>query len=135
MWLDNLQQLKHDKGMTCKQIADKTKLPEKTIQRIFSGETENPYADTLHRIATALDSSLDAIFADTKAVVSTEKIIEIKETANAAEAERDAIIAENSSLKAEIGELAHEIELLKKELQCKEEIIAVHNTYIELLKK
>ena len=129
MWLDNLKRLKQEKGMTTKHIAEKTSLPEKTVQRIFSGDTANPYVDTIQRIASALDASLDDIFADTKAVVSTETIAEIKETANAAEAERDAIIAENTSLKAEIGALAHEIEMLKMELAHKQEIIDLHNYY------
>ena len=135
MWLDRLKELRKEKGFSIKQIVEKTKLPEKTIQRIFSGETDNPYVDTIQRIATALDASLDDIFADTNVVVSTETIVEIKETANAAEAERDAIIAENTSLKDEIGALAHEIELLKKDIQYKDEIIAVHNFYNQLLKK
>ena len=135
MWLENLKRAKQEKGMTTKQIAEKTKLPEKTISRILSGDTDNPYIDTIQRIAAALGCSLDDILADTKVVVATETIVEIKETANAAEAERDAIIAENASLKNEIGALVHEIELLKKDIQYKDEIIAVHNFYNQLLKK
>jgi transcriptional regulator with XRE-family HTH domain len=129
MWLDNLKELKKRTGMTSKQIAEVTRLPERTIIRIFSGDTDNPYMDTLHRIVTALDGSLDDIFADTKVVVATQSLVEIKETADVAEAERDLVIAENEMLKNKAAALATEVELLKKELQHKEELLAVYNFF------
>ena len=117
--------------MSTKQIADKTKLPEKTISRIFSGDTANPYVDTIQRIASAFGASLDDIFADTKVVVATETIAEVKENANVAEAELAVVTQENISLKAEITALAHEIELLQKELQHKEEILRHKDEILE----
>ena len=115
--------------MTTKQIADKTGLPEKTISRILSGETDNPYVDTIHRIATALDSSLDEIFADTKVVVASQTLAEIKEDADAIKAERDTLAAENLALKNEIGALTCEITMLQKDIQHKDELLALHNFY------
>lgn len=132
MWLENLKELKKNKGMTCKQIADATKIPESTIKRIFSGDTDNPYVDTVRRIATALDSSLDEIFAETKVVVATDDLVEIKENVDVAEAERDLVMVENEMLKTKNAALTTEVELLKKELQHKEEIIALHNYYNKL---
>jgi transcriptional regulator with XRE-family HTH domain len=132
MWLDNIKELKKAKGMSTKQIADATKLPEKTVIRIFSGDTDNPYVDTLHRIVTVLGGSLDDILADTKVVVATETLVEVKETAEVAEAERDLILVENEMLKTKNAALTTEIELLKKELQHKEELLALHNYYNKL---
>ena len=132
MWLENLKELKKNKGMSSKQIAEVTNLPERTVKRIFSGDTDNPYVDTLHRIVTALGGSLDDILADTKVVVATETLVEIKETANIIEAERDLITAENTILKDKIAALTRENEMLKMELQHKEEIIAIHNYYTKL---
>ena len=66
MWLENLKTLKKEKGLSIKQIADKTNLPERTVNRILSGETDNPYVDTLHRIVTVLGGSLDDILAEFK---------------------------------------------------------------------
>ena len=132
MWLDNLLELKKSKGMTSKQLADATKIPESTIKRIFAGDTDNPYVDTVRRIAIALDSSLDEIFAETKVVLATETLAEAKEIAGVVEAERDLILVENEMLKAKNAALTTEIELLKKELQHKEELLAVHNYYIKL---
>jgi transcriptional regulator with XRE-family HTH domain len=132
MWLDNLKELKKSKGMTSKQIAELSHLPERTVNRIFSGDTDNPYVDTLHRIVTALDGNLNDIFADTKVVVATEELVEIKENANVVEAERDLISVENEMLKTKNAALTTEIELLKKELQHKEELLALHNYYNKL---
>ena len=131
MWLDNLKELKKNKGMTSKQIADATKIPESTIKRIFSGDTTDPYVTTIHRIVIALGGSLDHILADTNAVLSTESLVAVKENANVVEAERDLIIAENAVLKAKVDALTSENELLKREIIHKDEIIAIHNYYIK----
>lgn len=129
MWLDNLKELKKKTGMSSKQIAEKTKLPERTVARIFSGDTDNPYVDTLHRIVTTLGGSLDDILADTKVVVATESFVELKEDAEVTAAERDLIMVENDVLKAKVATLTTELELLKKELAHKEELLALHNYY------
>ena len=129
MWLENLKELKKTKGMTAKQIADKTNLPERTVNRIFSGDTDNPYVDTLHRIVTVLGGSLDDILADTKVVVSNESIVELKENVDVTAAQRDLIAVENEMLKTKNAALTTEIELLKKELSHKEELLALHNYY------
>lgn len=131
MWLDNLKELKKKTRMTAKQIAEKTKLPERTVNRIFSGDTDNPYVDTLHRIVTVLGGSLDDILADTKVVVATESLVEVKENANVIEAERDLIVAENAILKGKVDTLTAENEMLKMEIKHKDEIIAIHNYYIK----
>ena len=129
MWLDNLKDLKKKTGMTAKQIAEKTSLPERTVNRIFSGETDHPYADTLDIIVKALGYDLGDIFADTGVIVATEKLVEIKESVDVVEAERDLTLAENEMLKAKNAALTTEIELLKKELQHKEELLALHKYY------
>ena len=129
MWLDNLKELKNGSGMTSKQIADATKIPESTIKRIFSGETDDPYVSTIHRIVVVLGGSLDHVLADTNAVLSTDNIVNVKETAGLAEAERNLMAAENEMLKAKNAALTTEIELLKKEIIHKEELLALHSYY------
>lgn len=132
MWLENLKDLKKKTGMSAKQIADKTNLPERTISRIFAGETDHPYADTLDIIVKALGYDLGDIFADTKVIVATDDLVEIKENVDIVEAERDRILVENEMLKAKNSALTMEVELLKKELQHKEELLALHNYYNKL---
>ena len=133
MWLDNLKELKKKTGMSTKQIAEKTNLPERTICRILAGESQHPYADTLDLIVKALGNyDLGDIFADTKVVVATDDLVEIKEAVDIVEAEHDRVVAENEMLKAKNAAQAMEIELLKKELQHKEELLALHNYYNKL---
>lgn len=129
MWLDNLKELRKRANMSMKLISDKTNLPERTINRIFAGETDHPRVDTLHLIVTALGGSLNDIFADTNVVVATEKLVEVKEIADVVEAERDLILVENEMLKTKVATLTTELELLKKELSHKEELLALHNYY------
>ena len=132
MWLDNLKELKKTKGMTAKQIADATKIPESTIKRIFSGDTIDPYVSTIHRIATVLGGSLDHILADTNAVLSSESLVEVKETVELAEAERDLLLAELEILKAKTATQEAEIQLLKERLQHKDELLAVYNYFTKI---
>ena len=132
MWLENLKELKKNKKMTTKQLADATKIPESTLKRIFSGETEDPYVSTIHRIVTVLGGSLDHILADTNAVLSTESIVEVKSNADVVEAERDLILAELEMLRAKTSAQETEILLLKEKLQHKDELLAVYNYFTKI---
>lgn len=132
MWLDNIKELKKSKGMSVKQIAEKTNLPERTVNRIFSGDTDNPYVDTLHRIVKALGGSLDDILADTKVVVGTESMVELQENVEAANTEKELLLAENKILQDKVNVLTSELELTKMKLMHKEELLAVHNYYTKL---
>ena len=132
MWLDNLKQLKKEKGMTSKQIADETNLPERTVNRIFSGDTDNPYVDTLHRIVSVLGGSLDSILADTKVVVGNANLITLQADIDKLNADLTMLSAENSMLKDKVTNLTAENEILRMKLEHKEEIISLHNYYNKL---
>jgi predicted transcriptional regulator len=132
MWLDSLKELKKSSGMSTKQIADATKIPESTVKRIFAGDTDDPRLSTIRCIVIALGGSLDHILADTNAVISTDSIVDVKEAAGVAEAERDLMAAENAILKDKVAALTAENDMLKMQLKHKEEIIAIHNYYNKL---
>lgn len=129
MWLDNLKELKKKTGMSSKQVAEKANLPERTVVRIFSGETEHPYVDTLDIIVKALGYTLNDIFADTKVIVATDELVEIKENVDVIAAQNDVMAVENDMLKTKLSALTTEIELLKKELSHKDELLALHKYY------
>ena len=129
MWLENLKELKKTSGMSSKQIAEKTKLPERTVIRIFSGETDNPYVDTLLRIVNVLGGSLDDILADTKSVLSNTDLQTLREEHERLTNEVTALQAEITRLKGEMAEAATEITLLRLKLEHKEELLALHNYY------
>lgn len=133
MWLDNLKELKKSSNMTLEQIAEKSKVPESTVKRVFGGKNE-PSASTLFRIVDAMGGSLDDILSDTSAIIASAELVEIKEVAEVVEAERDVALVQNEMLETKIKALEMEIALLKKDLQHKDELLAVHNYYISLSK-
>ena len=127
MWLENLKELRKEKGNpSCKWISEKSGLTERSINRIFAGETDCPKADNLYKIINALGGSLDDILADTKAIVGDESLVILQENLNA-------VITENNALKDEVAALTAEIDKLKLILAHKEEIIEIHTYYKKLL--
>ena len=125
--------------MSFKQIAEMTNLPERTVARIFSGDTDNPYVDTLHRIVSVLGGSLDSILADSKAVVGNTNLSVLQEDIDRLNSEVDRLTrelsllsAENNVLKNKLNALSSENDLLHIKLEHKEEIISLHNYYNKL---
>lgn len=147
MWLDNLKELKKEKGMSSKQIAEKTNLPERTVIRIFAGDTDNPYVDTLRRIVAVLGGSLDDLFAESKIVVASQDLVAAQEEVNRLNQELERLNQEIERLNTEIAlwttentiikdknvTLSSEVDLLRLKLEHKEEIIALHNYYKSLM--
>ena len=139
MLIDRLQQRRKELNYTIKYIAQESKQPERTVTRIFSGETLSPGVDTLYAIATVLELTLDELFAGTNSVVGNKHyadlIRENAEFTNEIErlnSELALINAEASVLKDKIGVLSAENDILRLKLEHKEEIIAVHNYYIRM---
>ena len=122
MWLDNLKDLKRAKGLSTKRISELTNLPERTVVRIFSGDTPNPYVDTLYRIVAVLGGSLDDVLTDSKAVVGSKSL-------DTLQGEVDQLTAELVMLKDKVVTLTTENEILKSKLEYKDEIIRLHNHY------
>lgn len=149
MWYNNLLEIYKEyekKGGNRHTLADASNLPYDTVKRVISGQTANPTLDTLDRLATAFNTvfpcSLGDIVAGTRAVVGDKTLAEVqneltemtalKETV---EADRDFLNAENTILKEKNSTLEKEVELLKMQLAHKDELLAVHNIYLNLVKK
>ena len=132
MWLDNLKELKKKTGMSTKQIAEMTNLPERTVIRIFSGDTDNPYVDTLRRIVAVLDGSLDDLFAESKIVVANTDMIALQAEYDKISNEATLLKAENVMLKDKVVTLEAENDRLRLTLAHKEEVISLHNYYNKL---
>lgn len=137
MLIDNLKLLKKERGYTCKQIAEGTGIPQRSIERIFQGDTPNPTVDTLRRIVAFLGSSLDEILAEGTFVIGGKTLKALQEEYDLLKSERDLLLAENNILKDKEKAQQAEIEMLKATLKHQEElmahkdnIIAVHNYYI-----
>lgn len=132
MWLDNLKELKKKSGMSSKQIAEGTLMPERTISRIFTGETDSPTITTLIPIINFLGGSFDEIFADTKAIVGDKTLATLQADIAVITAERDSIAAENKILTDKVAVQTKEIELLNIKLMYTEKILATHDYYNKL---
>ena len=126
MYLERLKEWKREKGVTSKQIAEGTNIPDRTISRIYSGDTPNPSIDTMRRLANYFGKSLDALFAEVPFVIGSKDLKTLQE-------ELDAATLENKNLQAQVAELTTEIALLKVKLEHKEEIISLHEHYNKLL--
>lgn len=126
MWRENLIELKRQKGLTTKQIADKCKMPEITISRILSGKTENPTIDNILGIVQALGGSLDIIFEifmGTQAVVGDENLAKLQQEFDVLKEEFDRINQELYSAKIELAELTLENKMQKREIEYKDNLI------------
>lgn len=134
MWVENIQELKKRSGMTAKQIAEASQIPEGTVKRIINGENE-PSAFNLFRVVRAMGGSLDDILADTNVIIAPPSLVEVKEAVEVAEAQKEVIEAKNDILESKVVALEKEIALLKMELQHKDELLAVHNYYLGIKKK
>lgn len=132
MWLDNLIELKKKTGKSCKQIAEGTYLPERTVERIFHRETENPSITTLIPIINFLGGSFDEIFAGTKAVIGDKNLATLQADIDVITAERDSLVAENKILTEKVVVQVKEIELLNMKLMYTEKLLATHDYYTKL---
>ena len=139
MWLEIIRDRRKELGYSIKHIAEEAKLTERTTARIFSGETEDPYASNLYRIAAVLDLSLDDILAEGHAIVGSKRLITLQEENNALTAEVERLnselallTAENNVQKDKLVVLTAENDVLRLKLEHKEEIIAIHNYYIKM---
>lgn len=135
MWLDNLKELKKKTGMKNAQIAKETFLPERTIARIFAGETPNPTITTLIPIIKCLGGSLSEVFADTKAIVGDQNLATLQADIDVITAERDLLTAQKAILETDVANLTAENKLLKTQLLHKDELLALHNRYLSLINK
>jgi transcriptional regulator with XRE-family HTH domain len=138
MWYERLNERRKELGYSVKYVAQGVKMPERTASRIFSGETQSPYVDTIKPLADFLDISLDEVFADSGAVVGGKKYAILHEENEnlTAEVERlnseiAILAAENAVQKDKIVVLTAENDVLRLKLEHKEEIIALHNYYMK----
>ena len=126
MWLQNLKELKRRTGLSSKQIADKENLPERTVSRIFSGDTDNPGVDTIRRIIHALGGSWDEIFAESGAVIGSQDLVTLQKEVERLNAELTLTRTENTMLRDRIEGYRDKIDSLK------DEIIETHKYYTRL---
>ena len=139
MWLENLKEVKVRTGMSPRQIAEKANVSEKSVSRVFSGESKNPGVDLVLKIITALGGSKSEIFAESGAVIGTQDLATLQAEVNRL-TEENALLTQNLNIatldlsiqKDKVTALESETALLKMQLKHKEELLAIHNYYNKL---
>ncbi|MGM9630034.1 helix-turn-helix domain-containing protein [Butyricicoccus sp.] len=58
-WLENLRIMKKQSGLTTAQIAEKSQIPEPTLEKLFSGATKDPKLKTMSELVHSLGFTLD----------------------------------------------------------------------------
>ena len=135
MWIEKLNDAIVKSGMTNKQLAEKSRVSEKTINRIRkAGGASQPSLVTLGDLCNALDTTLEEIFSESSARLASGDLITLKNEVDRLNAENGILVAEISMLKDKVGVLSTEIDLLRTKLEHKEEIIALHNYYNSIIK-
>ena len=140
MWHENFMRIFEASGMDKKTLAEKSNLPYDTVKRIASYKTQNPTIDTLDRLAEALGCTLGDLLANTRTVVGTSTLAELQNQVNVLFLEkeeltnaRDLLQSNCDILQDKVMVQEKEIELLRLQLRYKEEMIAVHASYLTLL--
>ena len=135
MWRERIIEAKQELGVSTKTMSERTMhIPERTIVRLLSGETPNPYVDTVLEVGASVGLSPQEIFSETKLVLGDKDLATLQADLEMAKAEKDILVSENTLLKDKIATLTAEIDVLKRELEHKEEIINLHNYYNNALK-
>ena len=128
MWLQNILELKKEQNLTTRQLAERSRLPEKTVARFLSGKTKSPSIETIDRLAEGLGVSIGVILAGTRALVCDETVEELHQKV-------DELLAENEELRKKEVAFTVEVEKLKLDLLHKEELLEMHKEYMKLLSK
>lgn len=131
MWLERIKEAKAAQGITTKEMADRMRLPKETINRILSGKTKNPYITTVLEMGEAVGLSQWELFSETGLVLGSANLKALQDELDAVKSELDLIKIACDVEESKNLALTNEIELLKKELLHKEELLAVHNYYIK----
>ena len=110
-FIDNVNIIRKEKGITTKMLAERANLPIETIQRILDGSTENPRLDTVKRIADALEVELWELFytGDKSFISMQQELISLR-------TERDALVVENATQKITIEFLREKNDTLKDQI-------------------
>lgn len=135
-WLINLIELKNQKEMTCKQIAEAENLAEKSVRNVFLGIVKNPGVDLMRRIIHVLGGHWDEIFGESGAVIGGQDLATLQAEVDRLTEEvtllTNTLNIANSNLldqKNKISELETENKILSLKLEYDEKIIAIYDFY------
>ena len=117
MWIDRVKEAKQKLDLSYREISIETKgkLSERDVMRMIKGEYKKPFVDDVIELGAALKLSPKDLFEEANLVV---------ETTAAAE--------KSTEIKNENEKLLAEIEMLKRDLEHKIEIIAAKDELLRV---
>ena len=113
---------------------------EKTVSRVFSGESKNPGVVVVRKIIHALGGTVNDIFEESDAVICSKETVALHDEVVRLTEENDLL---KSSLnianidlavqKDKVTALENEIKMLNLKIEYEEKLIAVHSFYNKLM--
>ena len=110
-------------------------LPEGTIKRVLSGETNDPGVGTVVDIAETLGMQPYELFMDSVTASEFKAYLELKTASDEARAERVRLVAENEELKLINKKLSDEKETLEMMIAHRDDMLQVYRDCIDIVKK
>ena len=126
--LANLKALKEKKDIRSKQIAAIADISDRSVSRVFSGETDDPGIYIFSKILYALGGT----WADVAGESGGKNFAELLANEEKLTAELDRLQKEYAALQQLNNSMELELNLLRQEVKHKDELLAVHNSYIQL---
>jgi transcriptional regulator with XRE-family HTH domain len=137
MWLERIIEEKKSQNITTKTMAIRANLPEDTIARILSGKTRDPRLETVMRLGASVGLSAWEIFAESGVFVGEQNLAELQGELDSTKTAFEALKAEFTSISEEAADLRiknaallAENNILQMKLDHKDELLALHNYYI-----
>ena len=120
MWLEKILEAKKEKGLSVKQISERTPshIPPDTVNHILKCKTKAPRIDTLLEIGEAVGLTPHELFAETTSVAADFTLVALQIELEKIKEERNRLAVENSLFREKIDAL-------------KDEIIYLHAYYIK----
>ena len=125
--LANLKALKEKKDIRSKQIAAIADISDRSVSRVFSGETDDPGIYLFSKILYALGGT----WADVAGESGGKNLAELLANEEKLTAELEHLQKENAALQQLNNSMELELNLLRQEVKHKDEVLAVHHSYIQ----
>lgn len=125
--LANLKALKLKLGLSSSKIAEKANQAERSVSRLFSGESDDPGVILVGAVIDALGTTWADVSGETGDRPLAKLLTDVEEMT----AELDRLQQENEALRIMNATLVQENNTQRLELKHKDELLEVHNYYLK----
>ena len=136
MWRDRALQIMKEKGLSRRDVADRSKgkLTEKKVIRLLSGETKLPCIDDVNDIATALGVTLASLVSDSDLVIGDNReTTALQIELDVVKSDRDRLLHEVTQLNDRLAEVISAKTIAEHDNECMKELIRTKNKLIALM--